>query len=336
MDKNSYLKSLISDISEEKEISFNLVNSYINNTVLNIFKLKFKTLFLFLNFSDVWVFYFFKCRDAISLRKSFLLTYSSLSKLNYFYLNKRLVFSSFKRRDLYSAKLSLSELFNSFEKYKFMNEFFSFHGKVVNGLVIRIFDNYCLVYIKSYIYGIFSELEFIKNERLFINLQLKFYVKKIVYQNGFPFLYLSRQSNDLLLSLFKLEVPEVNSNLVFIKDFVREPGVCAKVVVYSFYPDIDPIGTFLGLNALRIKNISKHLNFEKIDLIKWDKDLRKYFLNMLYFLNVVNIELNYKKKMVFVFLNEFEIDNILHENNLNFYLLSKLITWKIKILNLIN
>lgn len=80
-------------------------------------------------------------------------------------------------------------------------------------------------------------------------------------------LILDRSSIDFLKKLFELEIPEVFERLVEIKKIVRDAGYKSKVMVRSNEPNIDPVGTCVGVGGVRIKPILKELGGEKIDII---------------------------------------------------------------------
>ena len=82
-------------------------------------------------------------------------------------------------------------------------------------------------------------------------------------------LILDRASEDFVHKLFELEIPEVYERLVEIRKMSRIPGYKTKVVVSSNDPNIDPVGTCVGVGGTRIKPILKELGGEKIDIISW-------------------------------------------------------------------
>ncbi len=82
-------------------------------------------------------------------------------------------------------------------------------------------------------------------------------------------LILDRSSEEFLKGLFELEIPEVFEKLVIIKKIVRSPGYKSKVAVVSNDPNIDPVGTCVGVGGVRIKPILKELGGEKIDVVAW-------------------------------------------------------------------
>jgi N utilization substance protein A len=82
-------------------------------------------------------------------------------------------------------------------------------------------------------------------------------------------LILDRASGDFLKRLFELEIPEVFEKLVEIKKAVRAPGYKSKVAVISHDPNIDPVGTCVGVGGSRIKPILRELGTEKVDVIRY-------------------------------------------------------------------
>jgi N utilization substance protein A len=82
-------------------------------------------------------------------------------------------------------------------------------------------------------------------------------------------LILDRASERFLQKLFELEIPEIYEKLVDVKKIVRAPGYKTKIIVVSNDPNIDPVGTCVGVGGSRIKPILKELGSEKIDVIPW-------------------------------------------------------------------
>lgn len=82
-------------------------------------------------------------------------------------------------------------------------------------------------------------------------------------------LILDRASADFLARLLELEIPEVYDKLIEIKAVARRAGYKSKVIVAQNDPNIDPVGTCIGVGGSRIKPILKELNGEKIDIFSW-------------------------------------------------------------------
>lgn len=96
---------------------------------------------------------------------------------------------------------------------------------------------------------------------------------------GGALVILSRRHPALLKGLFEMEVPEISEKIVEIKSCAREPGVRAKVAVYSKDDDVDPVGACVGMKGSRVQSIVQELRGEKIDIVLWDEDPAKFVCN---------------------------------------------------------
>ena len=91
-----------------------------------------------------------------------------------------------------------------------------------------------------------------------------------------PRILVSRAHRDLIRRLFELEVPEITSGTVVIRNVAREPGYRSKVAVEARQEGVDPVGSCVGLRGVRIQNIVNELHGEKIDVIPWNEDPSVY------------------------------------------------------------
>ena len=94
-------------------------------------------------------------------------------------------------------------------------------------------------------------------------------------------LSISRTHPGLLIKLFEMEVPEIYDGIVKIVSAAREPGKRAKISVYSTDPDVDPVGSCVGIRGSRVQNIVNELYGEKIDIVRWNEDVAVYTTNAL-------------------------------------------------------
>lgn len=117
-------------------------------------------------------------------------------------------------------------------------------------------------------------------------------------------LILDRASADFLKKLFELEIPELFEGLIEIKKIVRIPGYKAKIAVSSNDPNIDPVGTCVGMGGARIKPILKELGTEKIDVITWSDSLTSLVRDALKPAEINRVELAAEEGNVLVWLDE--------------------------------
>ena len=84
-----------------------------------------------------------------------------------------------------------------------------------------------------------------------------------------PEIVISRSSNNFLLKLFEMEVPEIEDEIIEVRAISRAPGERSKVVVYSSDVRVDAVGACVGMRGSRIQSIVRELNGEKIDIINF-------------------------------------------------------------------
>jgi N utilization substance protein A len=112
----------------------------------------------------------------------------------------------------------------------------------------------------------------IQGERYRAHDKVRTYVLEVKESSRGPQIVVSRAHKNMLRRLLEYEVPEIYNGQVEIKNIAREPGHRSKVAVSALQPGVDPVGACVGLRGMRIQNIVKELNEEKIDVIEWNAD----------------------------------------------------------------
>jgi N utilization substance protein A len=112
----------------------------------------------------------------------------------------------------------------------------------------------------------------IKGERYRPHDKIRTFVLEVKETNRGPQIIVSRAHKNMLRRLLEYEVPEIYNGQVEIKNIAREAGHRSKVAVSALQPGVDPVGACVGMRGMRIQNIVKELNDEKIDVIEWNAD----------------------------------------------------------------
>ena len=150
-------------------------------------------------------------------------------------------------------------------------------------------------------------------------------------QNGLEVL-LSRTHTDFVRAIFELEVPEIYDKIVEIHKIVREPGYRTKLAVYSNREDVDPVGACVGLKGVRILAVIKELEGEKIDILKYDPDPRKFIKNALSPAEVQDvIVLDEAKHQALAVVSESQLSLAIGKQGLNVRLANRLVDWNIDV-----
>lgn len=153
-------------------------------------------------------------------------------------------------------------------------------GDLINGIVRRIERGNVIVDLGR-TEAVLPRSEQIPRESYRPDERIRAYVLDIQQNARGPAIVLSRSHPNFIRKLFELEVPEIHEGVVEIKAIAREPGSRAKVAVFSYDKDVDPVGACVGMKGSRVQNVVQELRGEKIDIIQWSDDPAKLIENAL-------------------------------------------------------
>ena len=175
--------------------------------------------------------------------------------------------------------------------------------------------------------------EQVPTERYRRGQRLKVYVLEVNRSSRGPEIIVSRSHKNLLKRLFELEVPEVHNGIVEIRSIAREAGSRSKVAVLAMQEGVDPVGSCIGMRGNRIQNIVNELQGEKIDVVRWDRDLKRFITNALSPAEVVYVEADEKESSAVVVVPERQLSLAIGKDGQNARLAAKLTGWKIDIIS---
>jgi len=168
-------------------------------------------------------------------------------------------------------------------------------------------------------------------EHYHVGSRIKAYIVDVKPTHKGPEILLSRTHIGLLKRLFTLEVPEIAEGIVEIKKIVREPGCRAKIAVHSNNTRVDPVGACVGMRGSRIKNIVMELEPEKLDIVKWESDIKLYVKNALSPAKLQDIIVKEKERKLLIMVAEDQLSIAIGKLGQNVRLASKLTGWGIDI-----
>jgi N utilization substance protein A len=148
-----------------------------------------------------------------------------------------------------------------------------------------------------------------------------------------PQLFVSRTSKELLIELFKLEVPEIGEGLIDILGAARDPGLRAKIAVRSEDSRIDPVGACVGMRGSRVQAVSNELGGERVDIILWDENPAQFVINAMSPAEVVSILVDEDAGSMDVAVVEDQLSQAIGRNGQNVRLASQLTGWELNVMN---
>src|SRR4029453_10026003 len=144
-----------------------------------------------------------------------------------------------------------------------------------------------------------------------------------------PRLILSRADPLFVKALFKLEVPEIQQNIVDIRAAAREVGSRTKIAVFSRDDSIDPVGACVGLKGSRVQAVVNELNGERIDIVPWSADPERFAKLALAPARVARVFSDPTAKTIQAVVDEDQLSLAIGRNGQNVRLASELTGWKI-------
>ncbi len=228
------------------------------------------------------------------------------------------------------AKQALMMQVRRAEKNLIYTEFKDRTGDIVSGVVRRFERSDVIIDLGRY-EAIMPNRERVPIEEYTLGERIRCFVKAVEETVRGPEIILSRSDPQFVIRLFQLEVSEIGDGTVEIKGIAREPGFRTKLAVHSRDPRVDPVGACVGLRGQRVKNIVRELNNEKVDIIRWDADIRVLVTNALAPARIKSISVDETKKQARVLVNEDQLSLTIGKRGQNARLTSRITGWQIDI-----
>lgn len=239
---------------------------------------------------------------------------------------------NFGRIAAQTAKQVVMQRLREAERSKLMDEVNTKQDELVTGIIRRIEgDNVYVDLGMTQIEGLLSLKDQIPGEKYKVNDRIKVVVKTIREGYSSSYVQLSRSSAGFVRKLFELEVPEIASGEIVIKNIVREAGYRTKMSVYSHNKSLDCIGACVGNKGMRVNEIVNELNGEKIDIIPYSEDAGEYIISALSPATVLYIHTNPEEKSSLAVVPDDKLSLAIGKSGQNVRLAARLTGWKIDV-----
>lgn len=238
-------------------------------------------------------------------------------------------YQDFGRIAAQTAKQVILQRIKETEKETILEEYKSKEGELVSGTVQRI-EGKNVYFDIGKTMGVLTKEEQVPGEFYRPGQRLKVYILKVENTPRGPIIFLSRAYPKLISKLFELEAPEISAGTVIIKSIAREPGSRTKIAVESKVEGVDPIGSAVGQRGTRVQAVINELGGEKIDIIEYSDDPKKYIANSLSPAKVLEVKIMPKNKALAI-VPEDQLSLAIGKDGQNVRLAAKLTGWKIDV-----
>jgi N utilization substance protein A len=246
-------------------------------------------------------------------------------------MEEPLDFTVFGRAAIQAAKQRIIQRVREGERTKIRDEFASRVGDLLSGEIQQIERGKLVVMLNK-----FREAEAIipyreqnHREHFHQGEPIRAVLKRVEETPKGPRLILSRADGLFVKALFKLEVPEIQQNIVEIRATAREVGSRTKIAVFSRDDSIDPVGACVGLKGSRVQTVVNELGGERIDIVPWSSDPERFAKLALAPAKVARVFSDGVSKTIQAVVDEDQLSLAIGRNGQNVRLASELTGWKI-------
>ncbi len=204
-------------------------------------------------------------------------------------------------------------------------------GEMMTGVVKRMERGDAIVELSG-AEALLSKHKMIQREGLRPGDRIRVYLEDVQLVPRGPQLFLSRTAPELLIELFKLEVPEAGEGLITIHGAARDSGLRAKISVSTTDPRIDPIGACVGMRGSRVQSVSNELAGERVDIILWSENSAEYVINALAPAEVASIIVDEESHSMDVIVDDTQLSQSIGRGGQNVRLASELTGWELNIM----
>ncbi len=229
-----------------------------------------------------------------------------------------------------TAKQVIMQKIREAEKTSVVSEFGKREGEIVNGTVQRIERGNIFVDMGRAT-GLLPYEEQIPSERYSQGERVRAFLYRVEESPRGVFLRLSRSHPKFLEKLFEAETPELANGAVVIKAIAREAGYRSKIAAEAKDSHIDPVGALVGQRGVRVSTVMAELHGEKIDVIEWSADPKKFIEEALSPAKILSIDTNEAELSAVVHVAEDQQSLAIGKGGQNVRLAAKLTGWKIDI-----
>ena len=232
-----------------------------------------------------------------------------------------------------TAKQVIVQRVREAEREQIVDQYRNRVGELVAGTVKKVTRDNIIVDLGNNAEGLLPRGNLVGRETFRINDSLRAILLEISDEVRGPQLILSRSCPQMLIELFRIEVPEIAEGVIQIRSAARDPGSRAKIAVKTNDQRIDPIGACVGMRGSRVQAVSNELDSERVDIILWDDNPAQLVINAMSPAEVESIVVDEDTHTMDVAVSEDNLAQAIGRGGQNVRLASELTGWTINVMS---
>ena len=239
----------------------------------------------------------------------------------------------FGRIEAQAARQVMMQKVREAERENIVSKFRHQNNTLINGVVKRVTRDNVIVEINTDIEAILPRDQLLPGEIYKINDRIRAVLQIKEIEGRGAQLMLSRICPEMVTELFRIEVPEINEDVIEIRGIARDAGSRSKIAVKTNDGRIDPVGACVGIRGSRVQSVSGELQNERIDIIIYEDNPAQMVINALSPAKVESIVLDEDNHSMELAVNEENLALAIGARGQNIRLASKLVGWELNIIS---
>jgi transcription termination/antitermination protein NusA len=248
------------------------------------------------------------------------------------YIEEEIDSIEFGRIGAQTAKQVIIQKVREAERKKVVEEYSSRVGEILTGQVKRIDRGDVILDMGDNVDALIPRAELVGRENFRIGDRVRAYLKEVTFRPRGAQLFMSRACKEMLIELFKIEVPEIGDDLIDVMAAARDVGYRAKIAVRANDPRLDPIGACVGMRGGRVQAVTNELNGERIDIIQWDANDAQFVINAMAPAEITSIMVDEDRHEMDLAVEDEQLSMAIGKGGQNIRLASELTGWELNVM----
>ena len=232
-----------------------------------------------------------------------------------------------------TAKQVIVQKVREAERSQVVDAYIGRVGELISGTVKKVTRDNIIVDLGNNAEGLLPREELVGREVFRMGERARAILQDVRPEIRGPQLFLSRACPEMLVELFKIEVPEISEEVIEIRGAARDPGSRAKIAVKTNDGRIDPVGACVGMRGSRVQAVSGELGNERVDIILWDDNPAQLVINAMAPAEVESIVVDEDTSTMDVAVAADNLAQAIGRSGQNVRLASELTGWTINVMS---
>lgn len=248
------------------------------------------------------------------------------------YIEDQIDSIAFDRIAMQTARQVISSKIREAERNKVVEQFKDNEGEILTGTVKKVTRDNIVLDLGQKAEAVIPREDMLPRENVRPGDRIRAVLYKVNPESKGAQLFMTRAKPEMLIELFRIEVPEIGEETIEIKGASRDPGLRAKIAVKSNDKRIDPVGACVGMRGSRVQAITNELGGERVDIVLWDDNPAQFVINAMAPAEVTSIVMDEDNHSMDLAVKADHLPQAIGRNGQNVRLATQLTGWTLNVM----